>query len=54
MLRTKSGLPKHCCWNTDQRGNRYVRFRKAGFTTNLTGIPWSEESCGNMLLHWKV
>jgi integrase len=42
MLRTKSGLPKHCCWNTDQRGNRYVRFRKNGVTTNLTGIPWSE------------
>jgi len=43
MLRTKSGLPKHCCWNTDQRGNRYVRFRKNGVTTNLTGIPWSED-----------
>jgi integrase len=43
MLRTKSGLPKHCCWNTDQRGNRYVRFRKGGFTTYLTGIPWSED-----------
>ena len=43
MLRNKSGLPKHCCWNTDQRGNRYVRFRKGGFTTNLTGIPWSED-----------
>jgi integrase len=43
MLRTKSGLPKHCCWNTDQRGNRYVRFRKGAFTTNLTGIPWSED-----------
>jgi integrase len=43
MLRTKSGLPKHCCWNTDQRGNRYVRFRKDGITRNLTGIPWSED-----------
>src|SRR6516164_5756954 len=43
MLRTKSGLPKHCCWNTDQRGNRYVRFRKGAFTINLTGIPWSED-----------
>ena len=43
MLRTKSGLPRHCSWNTDQRGNRYVRFRKGGFTTYLTGIPWSEE-----------
>jgi integrase len=43
MLRTRSGLPKHCCWNTDQRGNRYVRFRKDGITRNLTGIPWSED-----------
>jgi len=43
MLRTKSGLPKHCCWNEDQRGNRYVRFRKGAFTANLTGIPWSED-----------
>jgi integrase len=43
MLRTKSGLPKHCCWNTDRHGKRRVRFRKGGFTTYLTGIPWSEE-----------
>jgi hypothetical protein len=43
MLRTKSGLPKHCCWNTDQHGKRRVRFRKGGFSTYLTGIPWSED-----------
>ena len=43
MLRTKSGLPKHCCWNTDHHGKRRVRFRKAGFSTYLTGIPWSED-----------
>jgi integrase len=43
MLRTKSGLPKHCCWNTDRHGKRRVRFRKSGFTTYLSGIPWSED-----------
>ncbi len=43
MLRTKSGLPKHCCWNLDQHGKRRVRFRKGGFSTYLTGIPWSED-----------
>jgi integrase len=43
MLRTKSGLPKHCCWNSDRHGKRRVRFRKGGFTTYLTGIPWSED-----------
>jgi integrase len=43
MLRTKSGLPKHCSWNTDRHGTRRVRFRKGGFSTYLTGIPWSED-----------
>jgi integrase len=43
MLRTKSGLPKHCCWNPDQHGKRRVRFRKGGFTTYLAGTPWSED-----------
>jgi integrase len=43
MLRTKSGLPKHCAWNTDHHGKRRVRFRKAGFSTYLTGTPWSED-----------
>ena len=28
MLRTRSGLPKHCSWNTDRHGKRRVRFRK--------------------------
>src|SRR5215467_889414 len=43
MLRTKSGLPKHCAWNIDQHGKRRVRFRKAGFSTYITGTPWSED-----------
>jgi integrase len=43
MRRTKSGLPKHCSWNTDRHGKRRVRFRKSGFTTYLVGTPWSEE-----------
>jgi hypothetical protein len=43
MLRTRSGLPKHCCWAEDRHGKRRVRFRKAGFTTYLTGTPWSED-----------
>jgi len=43
MLRTKSGLPKHCSWNVDQHGKRRVRFRKHGFSTYLTGVPWSED-----------
>jgi hypothetical protein len=42
-LRTKSGLPKHCAWNYDRHGKRRVRFRKAGFSTYLAGIPWSED-----------
>lgn len=43
MRRTKSGLPKHCGWNVDRHDKRRVRFRKRGFTTYLTGIPWSED-----------
>jgi integrase len=44
MLRTKSGLPKHCSWNLDrENGKRRVRFRKGGFSTYLTGIPWSPD-----------
>jgi integrase len=43
VLRTKSGLPKHCSWNEDRHGKRRVRFRKGGFSTYLTGTPWSEE-----------
>jgi integrase len=43
MLKTRSGLPKHCAWNHDRHGKRRVRFRKAGFSTYLTGTPWSED-----------
>ena len=43
MLRTKSGLPKHCSWNVDRHGKRRVRFRKGGFSTYITGTPWSED-----------
>src|SRR5262249_45315760 len=44
MLRTRSGLPKHCGWNIDRAdGKRRVRFRKSGFSTYLKGIPWSED-----------
>jgi integrase len=44
MLRTKSGLPKHCGWNLDREdGKQRVRFRKSGFSVYLTGIPWSPE-----------
>jgi integrase len=43
MRRTKNGLPRYCGWNTDQRGKSFVRFRKGGFSTYLTGIPWSED-----------
>src|SRR5262249_48100594 len=42
MLRTKSGLPKHCSWNEDRHGKRRIRFRKGGFTSYLIGTPWSE------------
>ena len=43
MLRTKSGLPKHCSWNKDRHDKRRVRFRLRGFSTYLTGTPWGEE-----------
>jgi integrase len=43
MLRTKSGLPKHCSWNTDRHGTRRVRFRRNGISRYLTGLPWSED-----------
>jgi len=39
----QKGLPKYCGWNTDHHGKRRVRFRKSGFTTYLTGTPWSED-----------
>ena len=44
MLRTKSGLPKHCGWKIPpEDGKRRVRFRKKGFSVYLTGIPWSPD-----------
>lgn len=43
MLRTKSGLPKHCSWNIDRHGKRRVRFRRGGLSTYLSGTPWSED-----------
>jgi integrase len=42
MLRTKSGLPKHCTYEIDRYGKRRVRFRRRGVSVYLTGIPWSE------------
>jgi integrase len=39
----RTGLPKHCGWNADRHGKRRVRFRRSGFTTYLTGTPWSED-----------
>jgi integrase len=39
----RNGLPRHCSWNTDRHGTRRVRFRKAEFSTYLTGVPWSED-----------
>jgi integrase len=39
----RNGLPDYCSWNTDQRGARFVRFRKNGFSIYLTGRPWSED-----------
>src|SRR6516165_3508404 len=43
VRKTKNGLPKHCGWNADRHGRRRVRFRKDGFSTYLTGTPWSED-----------
>lgn len=41
MMRTRSGLPKGCCFSIDRHGRKRVKFRKRGFTTYLTGTPWS-------------
>jgi integrase len=43
MVREKNGLPKHCSWASDRHGKRRVRFRHRGFSTYLTGIPWSDD-----------
>jgi hypothetical protein len=42
MIKTKSGLPKHCYWQVDRHGHRRVRFRRSGVSIYLTGTPWSE------------
>src|SRR5262249_12848850 len=43
MLKTRSGLPRHCTHVTDRHGKHRVRFRRRGVSQYLTGIPWSEE-----------
>jgi integrase len=43
MLKTRSGLPKHCTYQRDCNGKRRVRFRRRGVSVYLTGIPWSED-----------
>jgi integrase len=43
VRRTKSALPKHCTLVIDRHGKSRVRFRKSGFSTYLTGTPWSED-----------
>jgi integrase len=43
MLKTRSGLPKHCTHVVDRHGKRRVRFRRRGVSQYLSGIPWSEE-----------
>jgi len=42
-MRIRNGLPKYCGWNIDQHGRKRVRFRYRGFSTYLTGTPWSED-----------
>lgn len=43
MLRSKTGLPKHCTYQTDRHGKRRVRFRRRGVSVYLTGTPWGED-----------
>jgi hypothetical protein len=43
MLKTRSGLPKHCTYQPDRNGKRRVRFRRRGVSVYLTGSPWSED-----------
>jgi integrase len=43
MLKTRSGLPKHCTWQTDKHGVRRCRFRRRGVSVYLPGIPWGAE-----------
>jgi integrase len=43
VLRTKTGLPKHCTYQSDRDGKVRVRFRRRGVSVYLTGNPWSED-----------
>jgi hypothetical protein len=43
VLRTKTGLPKHCTYQPDRDGKVRVRFRRRGVSVYLTGVPWSED-----------
>lgn len=40
--RSNNGLPDYCTRSVDRHGKTRIRFRKRGFSTYLTGIPWSE------------
>ena len=42
-MKTRNGLPKYCSFNQDRHGTKRVMFRRRGFATYLTGIPWSED-----------
>src|SRR4051812_28771889 len=42
-MKTRNGLPKYCSYNQDRHGTRRVMFRRRGFATYLTGIPWSDD-----------
>ncbi len=43
MARRRKALPLHCSWNWDRHGKKRVRFRQHGFSTYLTGQPWSDD-----------
>jgi hypothetical protein len=43
MLKTKSGLPKHCTYNAGHNGKKRVRFLRRGVVGYPKGIPWSPE-----------
>lgn len=43
MIKTRSGLPKHCTYQSDASGKRRVRFRWRGISRYLHGIPWSPD-----------
>jgi integrase len=39
----KTGLFRFCSYNKDRHGTKRVLFRRRGFCTYLTGIPWSDD-----------